>query len=49
MEQNKNIYADARKKAGMTQAKASALMDTISEDRLARIEKDKVNVTPKIS
>ena len=46
MEQNKNIYADARKKAGMTQAKASALMDTISEDRLARIEKDKVNVTP---
>lgn len=46
MEQNKNIYAQARKEAGMTQAKASALMDTISEDRLARIEKDKVNVTP---
>ena len=36
----------ARKEAHLTQSKASEKMPTISEDRLSRIEKGKINISP---
>ena len=42
-----NVYAEARKQAGLTQAEASERMDTVSEDRLARIEGGKINIDPR--
>ena len=41
-----NVYAEARKQSGMTQAEASEKMITVSEDRLARIEGGKINIDP---
>ena len=38
MNNEKNIYVEARKQSNLTQAKASEAMQTISEDRLARLE-----------
>lgn len=46
MNKEKNIYVEARKQSNLTQAKASEAMQTISEDRLARLETDKVTMTP---
>lgn len=40
------MVVEARKKAGLTQSKASEMMSTISEDRLSRIEKGKINISP---
>ena len=39
-------YAKLRKEANLTQCEASAQMPTISEDRLVRIETNKIHVTP---
>lgn len=41
MNNEKNIYVEARKQSNLTQARASEAMQTISEDRLARLETDK--------
>lgn len=46
MNNEKNIYVEARKQSNLTQAKASEAMQTISEDRLARLETDKISMTP---
>lgn len=46
MNKEKNIYVEARKQSNLTQAKASEAMQTISEDRLARLETDKITMTP---
>ena len=46
MNKEKNIYVEARKQSNLTQAKASEAMQTISEDRLARLEKAKITMTP---
>ena len=46
MNNEKNIYVEARKQSNLTQAKASEAMKTISEDRLARLETDKISMTP---
>ena len=46
MNKEKNIYVEARKQSNLTQAKASEAMQTISEDRLARLETDKISMTP---
>lgn len=46
MNKEKNIYVEARKQSNLTQAKASEEMQTISEDRLARLETDKISMTP---
>ena len=46
MNKEKNIYVEARKQSNLTQAKASEAMQTISEDRLARLETGKITMTP---
>lgn len=46
MNKEKNIYVEARKQSNLTQAKASEAMQTISEDRLPRLETDKITMTP---
>ena len=46
MNNEKNIYVEARKQSNLTQARASEAMQTISEDRLARLETDKISMTP---
>ena len=46
MNKEKNIYVEARKQSNLTQAKASEAMQTISEDRLARLETEKITMTP---
>ena len=46
MNKEKNIYIEARKQSNLTQAKASEAMQTISEDRLARLETGKITMTP---
>lgn len=46
MNNEKNIYVETRKQSNLTQAKASEAMKTISEDRLARLETDKISMTP---
>ena len=46
MNKEKNIYVEARKQSNLTQAKASEAMQTISEDRLARLETAKITMTP---
>lgn len=42
----KNIYIDARKENDLTQQEASDKMETISQDRLTRIETGKITITP---
>ncbi len=44
--ENKNIYIDARKQNDLTQQQASDKMPTISQDRLTRIETNKITITP---
>ena len=46
MNKEKSIYVEARKQSNLTQAKASEAMQTITEDRLARLETDKISMTP---
>lgn len=46
MNKEKNNYVEARKQSNLTQAKASEAMQTISEDRLARLETGKITMTP---
>lgn len=46
MEKEINYYTKLRKEANLTQQQASDKMPTISEDRLARIETEKIRVTP---
>lgn len=46
MNKEKNIYVEARKQSNLTQAKASEAMQSISEDRLARLETGKITMTP---
>lgn len=41
-----NIYYVCRKKLGLSREKASELLETISPDRLERIEKDKTTPNP---
>lgn len=43
---NNRYYSEIRKRKKLTQLQASSMMDTISEDRLARIEAGKIKVTP---
>ena len=46
MEKEINYYTKIRKEANLTQQQASDKMQTISEDRLARIETEKIHITP---
>lgn len=46
MKKNDNIYSQTRKKLGLTREKASELFDTISVDRLERIENEKAIPNP---
>ena len=43
---NKNIYQLAREEAGLTREKASELMAGISDDRIEKIESEKVLIRP---
>ena len=43
---NKNIYQLAREEAGLTREKASELMAGISDDRIEKIENEKVLIRP---
>ena len=43
---NKNIYQIAREEAGLTREKASELMAGISDDRIEKIESEKVLIRP---
>lgn len=44
--ENKNIYFESREEAGLTRAKASELIGTISESRLEKMETGKTLIYP---
>ena len=46
VKENKNIYFEAREKAGLTRAEASELIGTISESRLEKLETGKTAILP---
>ena len=46
IKENKNIYFEAREKAGLTRAEASELIGTITESRLEKLETEKTTILP---
>lgn len=46
VKENKNIYFEAREKAGLTRAEASEIIGTISESRLEKLETGKTAILP---
>ncbi len=46
IKENKNIYFEAREKAGLTRAEASEIIGTISESRLEKLETGKTAILP---
>ncbi len=46
VKENKNIYFEAREKAGLTRAEASEIIGTITESRLEKLETGKTTILP---
>lgn len=44
--ENKKLYQIVREDRGLTREKASEIMDTLSAEKIEKIENDKVNVSP---